>query len=277
MKKKRAPLLGSMDEKVWNLVKGLRIGGSVINASIIESTIRSVVSIEAPHLLSDVGGPIDPSSRSLRQSFYRRHNMVIRRATSTRKQMTAAEVTMKKQRFIREVNERVDAHNIPDALIINWDETSLPVMPTDDFTMEVRGTRTVKISGQDDKRNVTGVVGSARDGAVLPGQVLYAGKTVRCHPPSDSFPDQWDVWHTAKHWSTSSSKARYVLKVILEYVRDVRERLGLVEGSDHALVIFDYHRSNTANPPMYQLFDDNRILWQLVPSSMTDHCQVLNL
>ena len=36
-------------------------------------------------------------------------------------------------------------------------------------------------------------------GEYLPPQLIYKGKTERCHPKI-SFPNRWDVWHTDNHW-----------------------------------------------------------------------------
>ena len=47
---------------------------------------------------------------------------------------------------------------------MNFDETNLPVLPNQNYTMNIRGGHIVKIIGVDDKRNVTGVVAAVRDG-----------------------------------------------------------------------------------------------------------------
>ena len=273
----KKPLLGQWDSKVHDLVKGLRTGGSPINPQVMASAIICVLSTRAPWQLKSNGGPIDPMSRSLRASMYRRYNMRRRAVTSSRKNLTADELLRKRKEFSRGVKRWVREYDIPDALVINWDETSLPVMPTTDFTMAVRGARTVKIAGHDDKRAVTGLVGVARDGTMLPLQIIYTGTTVQCHPKASSatvFRSSWDIWHTPSHWSNVKTKERYVRLVILPYINAVRARFGLAVGEDYALVTFDHHTSNIHCEEMFKLFGENRILWQLVPASTTDQCQV---
>ena len=91
----------------------------------------------------------------------------------------------------------------------------------------------------------------------------------------ENFLDNWDIWHAESHWSNKKSKERFVRNVMLPYVQRVRRRRGLPEGHDHALVMFDHHTSNVHNPALYEIFQQNRILWQLVPKNATDHCQVM--
>ena len=272
--KTKRSLLGEHEEKIWRIVKGLRTGGSTINAAVVTSVITTVLSEDAPHLLQSNGGAVNPASRSLRQQFYKRHNLVKRAATSTRKQMSAAEMQEKRDTFIRRVEDRIRRYNIPDCLVINFDETNLPVIPTLNFTMVLRGTRNVSIAGKDHKKGITGVIGCARDGARLDTQVIFGGKTSRCEAPKHLFPSTWDITHTESHWSTNPSKRQYGQVILMRYIRNVRRRLGVSVGRDHALVIYDFHRTNTKNVPFVNLLTRNRVFWELVPPGMTDSCQV---
>lgn len=252
----------------------MRIGGATVNAAVMTSVITSVLTRDAPQLLACNGGVVDPSSRSLRQQFYKRHDMVKRAAMSTRKQLTAAEMKEKKDTFIKQVDDRVDRHNMPDSLMINHDETALPVIPTTNFTMEVKGKRNVNITGKDYERQVTGVIGMARDGSILPPQIIYCGKTARCHPPKGTFPASWHTTHTNKHWSTIPSNDMYHVMIIMRCITMVRQRLQLQHGQDHALIIFDMHKSNMRNTTMKQRLQRNQVFREVVPARMTDHCQV---
>ncbi len=46
----------------------------------------------------------------------------------------------------------VKMEEIPDALIINWDQTAMKIVPSSSWTMEKRGTKRVEIVAIDDKR-----------------------------------------------------------------------------------------------------------------------------
>ncbi len=53
----------------------------------------------------------------------------------------------------------VKMEEIPDALIINWDQTAMKIVPSSSWTMEKRGTKRVEIVAIDDKRQITAVFG----------------------------------------------------------------------------------------------------------------------
>ena len=66
--------------------------------------------------------------------------------------------------------------------------------------MEKKSTKVIPIANADDKRQLTAVLAATARGEYLPPQLLYKGKTAKCHPPV-IFPDGWDFWHTDNHWS----------------------------------------------------------------------------
>ena len=59
-----------------------------------------------------------------------------------------------------------------------------------------RGSSQVEVAGIGDKRQITITVAGTMSGQILPFQVLYEGKTERCHPSNSTFPEGFDVWHT---------------------------------------------------------------------------------
>ena len=56
-------------------------------------------------------------------------------------------------------------------------ETGLPIVPVRSYTLEVCGEKQVSVTGNDDKRQITAVVGCSLSGKLLPPQLLYEGKT----------------------------------------------------------------------------------------------------
>ena len=105
-----------------------------------------------------------------------------------------------KEVFLADVAAEVLMKDIPENLIINWDQTGLSIVPTGDWTMEKEGTQAVPIAHSDDKRQLTAVLAITAGGDYLPPQLLYQGKTPKCHPEM-SFPEGWYVWHSENHWS----------------------------------------------------------------------------
>lgn len=250
-------------------------GGGAINKSVFAGLVRGTLEAKAPHLLIENGGVIDPASDSLRQSFYRRHKLVKRRKTSSRTNLSQEQKEDRVATFCNEVNDKIHSNDILDALVINFDETSLPALPAQSYTMAIRGATNVRITGASDKRNVTGVVAGARDGQKIPWQIIYQGKTKQCHPNTDLLPGDFNVTHTKKHWSTNESKVAYLIHVIVAFINKRRAELQ-VAATETALVIFDMHRTNIRNDRFYQILRANHILWQLVPASMTDELQPMD-
>lgn len=95
--------------------------------------------------------------------------------------------------------------DIPDDLILNWDQTAMKIVPSASWTMEKRGTKRVEISAKDDKRQITAVFACSLSGTFLPAQVIYQGTTPRCLPSSVIFPSDWHITQTANHWSTEAT------------------------------------------------------------------------
>ena len=79
-------------------------------------------------------------------------------------------------------------NEVPKELIINWDQTGLSIVPTSDWTMEKWGTKVVPIANTDDKQALTAVLAVTASGEYLNPQLLYKGKTERCHP-TVAFPE----------------------------------------------------------------------------------------
>lgn len=65
----------------------------------------------------------------------------------------------------------------------------------------------------EDKREMTVLLAITLAGKLLLPQLLYAGKTVKCHPTVD-FPAGWDVWHSQNHWSTEETMIHYIEKLL---------------------------------------------------------------
>jgi len=54
------------------------------------------------------------------------------------------------------------------------------------------GAKSVPIAHADDKRQITAVLAANATGEYLPPQLVYKGKTTRCHPHA-KFPEEWDI------------------------------------------------------------------------------------
>ena len=100
----------------------------------------------------------------------------------------------------KEMADIILHHKIPEEHIFNMDQTPLGLTSASKVTFAPRGGKTVPISNIDDKRMITGTFCVSMKGDFLPVQLIYAGKTDRCHPKI-AFPKGFHVTHTDNHWS----------------------------------------------------------------------------
>ena len=79
----------------------------------------------------------------------------------------------------------------------------------------------IPITHSDDKCQVTAVLAATLRGEFLPPQVIYQGKTMKCHPKV-AIPSGWDIWDSPNHWSNEETMKRCVEKIIVSFI--VRKR-----------------------------------------------------
>ena len=165
-------------------------------------------------------------------------------------------------------------NEIPSELILNWDQTALHLVPTGQWTMHRSGEKVVPITNSDDKRQITAVLAVTMSGEYLPPQLIYKGKTERCHPAGE-VPDGWDIWHSHNHWSNEETMMRYVEMVIAPFVDDKRATLQL-DKTHPALAIFDCFRGQTT-PEFTAVLKKHNIIQVHVPANCTDKLQPLDI
>ncbi|XP_070567237.1 uncharacterized protein [Ptychodera flava] len=170
------------------------------------------------------------------ESILKRMNYTKRKGTKAAKKPVQDFATVKEE-YLQKIETAVTEHRIPDNLIFNWDQTGVSIVPSGSWTMDLRGSEQVQITGLDDKRQITVILAVSLASQVLPPQLVYQGKTDQCHPRY-TFPADWDVFHSPNHWSNTETMHRYVDKVIIPFVTSTRQRLGL-PADQKALAIFD--------------------------------------
>ena len=89
---------------------------------------------------------------------------------------------------------------IPDDLMINWDQTGIKYVPVSNWTMEVKGAKRVEVAGVDDKRQIMVLLSCTLNGKLLPVQVVYKGKTPACLSKVP-LPSGWHITFNPNHWS----------------------------------------------------------------------------
>ena len=175
------------------------MAGGGVNRSIVIVAAKGILACKNPTFLPENGGSLH-LDRGWAQSFMKRMNLVKWKATKAARKIPPDFDSIKKD-FLRRISETVKEHNIPDDLILNWDQTAVPAS---EWTMASCGSKQVAMIGIDDKREVTALLRITLSGVLLPPQIVYKGKTDACHPQA-KFPDGWRISDTESHWSTELS------------------------------------------------------------------------
>ena len=178
----------------------------------------------------------------------------------------------RKQAFLREVVTTVEMEDVPIELILNWDQTGIKIVPTSNWTMELSGSKRVEMSALTDKRQITAVFCGNMVGDFLPVQLVYQGRTNRCHPRY-KFPSEWHISHSPKHWSTEETMLQYMEIIIHPYVESVRCTLSC---DSPAVVIMDNFRAQVTQK-VYELLDSHNIHTCVLPPNTTDRLQPLDI
>ena len=199
-------------------------------------------------------------------------DFVKRKATTAKSKLSVESFASVKRQFLADVASTVQMEEIPMELILNFDQTGIKIVPSSTWTMDRRGVKRVEITGLSDKRQITAVFCGSLIGDFLPVQVIYKGKTSRCHP-SFSFPSDWHITHSPRHWSTECTMIDYINHIIVPYVNATRVRLGQ---NAPALVIMDNFKGQTT-PQINEIFEQHNIHVCLLPPNTTDRLQPMDL
>ena len=182
LKKRGRPfLLGErVDKQVQLYLKKIRDQGGIITASVVVAAARGIL-ISCDHSkLVEFGGHIELNRHWAYRSLDRM-KIVRRKATTSKSKHKPENFAKLKEAFLDDVLAVVSMEEVPPELILNWDQTGIHLAPASAWTMEQLGTTRVEITGVNDKRQITTVFCGSLTGDFLPIQVIYQGKTQRCH------------------------------------------------------------------------------------------------
>lgn len=249
----RPYLLGEeLDERVKRYLLALRERGAVINTSIVLACTEGLIKHENSNLLASNGGHIT-LTKSWSKCILKRMGFVKRRVS------TSAKVSVKKfeelkTQYLQDIRVNVELDDIPEDMIVNFDQTGINYVPAGSWTMEKQGSKRVELIAADDKRQITAVFAGTLTGYFLPPQLVYKGTTARCLP-SVKFPDDWSITCSSNHWANETTMKEYIHKIVIPYFVKKRDELKL--GKDHrGLVIFDQFRGQITDD-VFDLFEEN--------------------
>ena len=114
-------------KKTIDTVSALRLRGTPVTSSVTNVVPKGIVQANDRTLLVENGGHLSLSNDWARKVLYR---MTRRIATTTRIPVAPALLAETKLDFQLEIRQLQSWHDIPDNLIINFDQTLLPCVVT---------------------------------------------------------------------------------------------------------------------------------------------------
>ena len=110
-------------------------------------------------------------------------------ATAAKIPIAPALLSETKLDFQRKIKELQAWHEIPEDLIINFDQTPLPYVCTGKCTYQTQGAPNAPLVGKGKKKQITGTFTITMSGQFLPMQLIYQGTTDRSLPKGVEFPE----------------------------------------------------------------------------------------
>ena len=258
---------------IMKYIRAIRDAGGIINTAIVIAAGLGILKKVNPGLLECNGGYV-VLKKSWAKYLLGKMNFVKRKATTKKPKFTVSDFEELKSQYLMDIKAIVTMQDVPDDMVVNWDQTAIKYIPLSNWTMDKEGSKRVEVAGIDDKRQITATFAASLSGNFLPVQLVYEGKTAKCHPTVE-FPEGWHVTHTPNHWCNEETMITYIESVIIPYMTEKRRQLGL-DVKHTGLVILDEFKGQTTSTVL-KLLQSNDLMYIIVPPNCTDRLQPLDV
>ena len=260
-KQGRPLLLGTkIDTLVQRYIRAASNRGAIITRSIVKSAAKALL-IRYPNEI----GKINLDDSEYGKSLLQRMNYTRWKATTSKVKLPGGIRKESELLFHHQIVEKVEKYDIPDSLIVNFDQTPSKYVPVASATLAKQNSKQVSIKGSDDKRSITATFTITMDGKFLGMQLIYGGKTNQSLPRYQ-FPKNF--------YSNEKESLKLFDEIILPYVNLERQRL--LKPNQQAIGIFDVFRGQITDDVLTQ-YKDNNIEVVSAPANMTGLLQPLDL
>ena len=213
------------------------------------------------------------------QRFYDRNTISCRVATTKMREDIPAHFECKRSKYLALLSVSIHDYSVPDDLILGIDETNCQFVPSVKRTRAPKGSKRIRIIriGKE-KPQITATFGGTATGEILPNtQLIFGGKTVRCHPNGGRTapPDGIYYDHTSSHWQSYETYISYIKCAIIPYRLLTIQRLGL-PGDQKCILIHDLHFSHKGDE-VIELCKANNIIPLYIPAGCTDIMQMCDI
>jgi hypothetical protein len=166
------------------------------------------------------------------KAFLKRNDFSLRQVTTKDASTPVAKefVAVVESAFLIRVAATIRLCKIFPEMVVNADQTGVLFFSEYTRTYEKRGVRRVKINTTaNNKQQVTAMLATSASGNLLPPQVIFAGKTVRCLKDIKDVVSTFSTWNitwSPSHWSTTETMVLWVEKILVPYYDQQRRILG---------------------------------------------------
>ena len=265
----RPLLLGvELDQAVQEYITSLRAIGGVVNTAIVMAAAEGIVSARDASKLTSHGGHIEITSTWARSLLHRMG--YVKRMCSKAGKVPTPLFNEIKDVFLANVTAEVIMNDIPDDLIINWDQTALQFVPTGQWTMRQSGDKVIPVSHSDNKRQITAVLAATMKGEYLPNSFIKEKYS--------------NVTHKLTFLRSGTSGIRRItgqiktlcIAILRRLFHFIEKRIALKLPTTHlVLVLYDcFRRQTTAE--IKSLLEKNIVPVQ-IPANCTDKLQPMDV
>ena len=226
----RPPVLGSLDKQVQSYLHSVSDRGGAICRWVAVSVAKSLIR-RYPKVVGQV-----EVTETWAQSLLKHMGFVRRAKTPAKVEVPDGARKEIEYQFLHQVVSLIERHNIPDELVINFDQTPTKLVPVGRMTMAKRNSTDLVLAGAADKRSITATFAVTLSGKFLPMQLIYGGKSNQSLPKY-KFPASFSLSVNPTHYSNREESIKFLNKIILPYVIKTREQLSLPT-DQKALFIF---------------------------------------
>ena len=157
------------------------------------------------------------------KSLFFRMGYVRRAKTTSTVQIPEAVQKEAELIFQHKIAKIVEAHQIPNCMILNLDQTPSKFVPSSNTTLVPFGTKSIPVTGLSDKRAITATFTISHDGDFLPMQLIYQGTTVKRLPRFD-LPNSVSLSMNPKHFNNTAEAFKIMNEIIVPYLK--KKRMG---------------------------------------------------
>ena len=177
-KKRGRPTLlpEEIDHKVIIMIKKMRESGSVINYNIMRAIATGIIVTNDRTLLKENGGSTELGKKWC-ESISKRLGYVKRKAATAKPIIAPGLVKEIGLTFYNDINEIIQAHEIPHEMVINIDQMPLLFVLISKYTLAKKGSSRVSVPGTSNYCQITGTFAVTMAGSFLPIQLIYQGET----------------------------------------------------------------------------------------------------